>query len=59
MLVPPRIIVEPWLSFIIQYIDCGQPADAAEAFKHAIELQKSHVKAWNNLGLLYENQGMY
>ena len=47
-----------YLSFIFQYIDCGRPADAAEAFKAAIELQQNHVKAWNNLGLLYENQGI-
>jgi tetratricopeptide (TPR) repeat protein len=58
MLVLSIMKTEPWLSFTIQYIDCGRPADAAEAFKRAIELQKSHVKAWNNLGLLYENQGI-
>lgn len=46
------------ISIIIQYIDCGRHADAAEAFKYAIELKNNHVKAWNNLGLLYENQGI-
>lgn len=31
------------ISIIIQYIDCGQHADAAEAFKYAIELKaKNH-----------------
>lgn len=41
----------------MQYIDVGRHSDAIAAFKTAIELQRAHSNAWNNLGKLYENLG--
>lgn len=41
-------------SVLFQYKDLGQHTEAISAYEAAISLQRDHISAWNNYGLLYE-----
>ena len=46
-------------SYTLQYIDTGRHSDAIATFRAAIDQQRDHSNAWNNLALLYENLSKY
>ena len=43
----------PWLNLGIAYTKRGNNQGAEDAFKHAIDVNMTHVEAYNQLGILY------